>query len=647
MTWDRPSEDLDTASKSRIAVDETEILESIAGLLRRVSSGEKTLDIASRSIEFAARITGADFCALVVPELDYTYRIVDALGSVDNRTVGLAKKMSYSPVSRVLQGGERIVLTSAGSKSPGEIDDWIEAERLVDVILEPLVTRMGTKGLLAVGFRSERPEFRTGVPESSLISSATRAVAAFLSLAIESQEIVEAARTQAYHAEVLNVLLSKARRLGQADEMLAECLQTLARGLRLRWGVACLLSATPVELADAAELPPAGTTPGSNTKKPFTTIAEYPTQESTAASGVSAQDTPDPSEVCKWIERAAWDASKRLMEISQGNRGAPYERQRGGMVAVFASGKLGDASPPGFWVGFVPSAGKPSFVVGLRAPGEAELTSAEMRLLQRLAEEFSHYLSYAEAFAAEREAVRRLTDLDRTKSELLSIVSHELRTPLTSIRGFTSSLLDGLGSLPEDKQRRFLSIIDTQAEKLSKLIDDFLDMSRLQEGAVVLEIGRVDLSDVVDRIAEHYSSQASEKGMRIEVSRERVDDAIIQADESKVEQIVTNLVSNAIKYGEGTVRIVLGPLRDGFSIAVEDEGPGVPEEKQKAIFERFVQADSSSTRRVSGVGLGLAIAKGLAEAHGGALWYEPRQPRGARFVAYLPIVPRPATRPGA
>ncbi len=630
----------------------TELLQSVAGLLGRVSSGERTLEVASRAIEFVSRLTGADFGCLVVPELDYEYHIVDALGSTDPRTAGLRKKMSYSPVSRVLQGGQRIVLTDIQSLPPGEVDDWIQAEGLVDVVLEPLVTRMGTKGMLAVGFRRARAELRE-VPQSdsTMLISAIGAASAFLSLAIESQEIVDAARTQAYHAELLNVVLSKARRLGSSDEMLEECLASLARGLGLRAGIACTVVASHLELrggegrGDAAEGDRAG---------------EGSLYQTVATVGEIESATPQAPPIAAWMDRAARDASRRLLELSRHGAGgqglgmptgagltmAPITSPGSGMVAIFARGKLGDGSPPAFWVGFVPSAGRPSFLVGMRPAKGTEFSSAEIRLLQRLAEEFSHYLSYAAAFAAEREAARRLADLDRTKSELLGVVSHELRTPLTSIKGFTTSLLEGLGKIPEEKQRRFLSIVDSQAERLAKLIDDFLDMSRLQEGALALELGRVDLCAVVARVAEHYAAQAREKGMQIAFDPEACRGAVVEADESKVEQIVTNLVSNSIKYGEGTISISVRPRDDGYAVVVEDEGPGVPEEKRSQIFDRFVQADSSSTRKASGVGLGLAIAKGLAEAHGGALWYEPIEPRGARFVLYLPLVGRTSTAPG-
>lgn len=628
MKADRAPADRGPGPDDRAVREDTEVLESIAGLLSRVGSGEKTLDVASRAIEFIARLSGADFAALVVPELDYTYRIADALGSIDPQTAGLRKKMSYTPVSRVLQGGRRMLLVSVAERSPGEVDDWIEAEKLVDVVLEPLATRMGTKGLLTVAFRSKRPEFRDTRAEEPFAISAVKAAGAFLSLAIESQEIVDAARTQAYHAELLNVLLSKARRLGTTDEMLAECLHTLTRGLGAERGTACTVTASPLELSDSGP----GDRPSG--EAPFRVVAEFTSRES------EPLEADVSSTASHWIDKAAWDASRRLLESSQINRPPRGERPGGGMVAVFAAGKLGGPSPPAFWVGFVPSAGRPSFVVVLRHEDGPEFSSAEMRLLQRVAEEFSHYLSYAGAFAAERKAVRRLTDLDRMKTELLGVVSHELRTPLTSIRGFTSSLLEGMGSLPEEKQKRFLSIIDSQAERLSKLIDDFLDMSRLQEGALTLEIGRVDLVDVLARVAEQYASQAQDRGLRILLDRSGIEDAVVQADEAKVDQIVTNLVSNAIKYGEGTITLGIARQGEGFRISVEDEGPGVPEEQRQGIFDRFVQADSSSTRRSSGVGLGLAIAKGLAEAHGGSLRYEPRDPRGARFVLNLPLFPQ-------
>ena len=606
---------------------ETVLLESIAGLLQRITAGEPALEVASRAIEFVARLCAADFGALVVPGLEYTYKVADVLGSRGPAAGGIENKMSYTPVSRVLQGGERVILLSVPEQPSGAVDDWIAAEGLVDVILEPLVTRMGTKGLLAVGFRQIRPELRGVKGSESLTVFAVEAAGSLLGLAIESQEIVEAARRQAYHAEVLNVLLSKARRLGNVEEMLSECLHTLARGLGAVCGAAYVVTTSPLEFAALTS----SEGKAASTDKPYRMVSQY----DSGHTPYTEQGSPS---IPRLMERAAWDATRHLIELSLNVRPRPGERPKTGMVAVFPSGKLGPQSPPTFWVGFVPSAGQPCFVVAVRPAEGPEFTSAEMRLLQRVAEEFSHYLGYAGAFAAEREAVRRLTDLDRMKSELLGVVSHELRTPLTSIRGFASSLMEGIGTLPEDKQRRFLSIIDAQAERLSKLIDDFLDMSRLQEGALSLEITRVDLSKVVDRVAEQYASQAAEKGMQIRVDLPAAEQPVVQADESKVEQIVTNLVSNALKYGDGTVVIGIRSFEGGYRVFVEDEGPGVPEEKRRAIFDRFVQVDSSSTRRSSGVGLGLAIAKGLAEAHGGTLTYEHRDPHGARFVLSLPRI---------
>lgn len=587
--------------------------ETIAALehLLSVRASRDASSFFSEASSVLARLTGADMVAIVGVGEDFTYSVLGAFGHRNPDTAAVKQRMGYSPVARCLETGQSLVATSAAETGLGELDDWLSREGIAEAALEPMVTRMSTKGAVIAGFRTSIPG-RPGAKAEGA-RTATRLVARISGLIVETDEVVRAARAQAYHAELLNALSVKARRAASAEEILADASETLGRGLGASATLAGLVEGEVG--SDDVRLRMLG-------------------REGKISEGETESDLVE--------ELASKAISDWSEEVAPGRRSSK-ERSRYSLVRLVKPGELAAGSPPGFVLLLMPAAGSPAFVAGVRTEPPQEFTPAEARFLERAAEEISHYLSHVGAFAAEREAVKRLTELDRTKSELISVVSHELRTPLTSIRGFASSLLEGFESLTDDKRRRMLEIIDDQAERLSKLIDDFLDMSRLQEGRVSLELGSVYLVDVAERVAENQRSLAERRGMTIELSDRAMkmrESARIQADEAKVEQILTNLVGNAIKYGEGKVSIDVSEFSEGFCVAVEDEGEGVPPEKQAAIFDRFVQADSSSTRRASGVGLGLAIARGLAEVHGGRLWYEDRKPHGARFVLYLPVIPK-------
>lgn len=587
-----------------------EPLAALESLLSGPSSREASTFLAEAP-SILVRLTGADLATIVCVEEDFNYRVMGIFGHLNSDTAVVKRRMGYSPVARCLETGQSLIATSAMEVGLGELDDWLIREGVVEAALEPMLTRMSTKGAVIVGFRTSIAG-RPGAKAEGA-RTAARLVARLSSLIVETDEVVKAARTQAYHAELLNALSVKARRAASAEQILKEASETLGRGLGASATLAGLVEGSVG--TDDARLRLLGGEEG---------ISEAET-ESGLVEELASKTVAD------WGEEVAPE------------RRPSKERSRYSLVRLTKPGELGAGSPPGFVLLLMPAAGSPAFVAGVREEPAQEFTSAEARFLERAAEEISHYLSHVGAFAAEREAVKRLTELDRTKSELISVVSHELRTPLTSIRGFASSLLEGFDDLTDDKRRRMLEIIDDQAQRLSKLIDDFLDMSKLQEGRVSLELGTVYLVEVAERVAENQRSLAAKRGMTIELSGRAVEmreSARIQGDEAKVEQILINLVGNAIKYGDGKVSIDVFDFSDGFCLAVEDEGEGVPPEKQAAIFDRFVQADSSSTRRASGVGLGLAIARGLAEVHGGSLWYEDRKPRGARFVLYLPVVPK-------
>ncbi len=230
------------------------------------------------------------------------------------------------------------------------------------------------------------------------------------------------------------------------------------------------------------------------------------------------------------------------------------------------------------------------------------------------------------------QANRQLKELDRLKSHFLSTVSHELQSPLTSIKNAAGILLDE--PEPElDARRRFLEIIDGETDRLRRLIGDLLDLARIEAGAMVWRFGPTDLAEVVRAAATTLVAVAAEKAVRLEISQAGAQP--VRADADRLQQVVMNLVSNAIKFSPpgGSVAVRLEPADGGFRVAVQDHGPGIPPEDRERVFERFYQG--SQHRPGQGAGLGLAISREIVAHHGGKIWVESEGP-GSTFYFTIP-----------
>ncbi|MDR5708658.1 MAG: ATP-binding protein [Armatimonadota bacterium] len=236
--------------------------------------------------------------------------------------------------------------------------------------------------------------------------------------------------------------------------------------------------------------------------------------------------------------------------------------------------------------------------------------------------------------------VRDVTELRRTermRRELIANVGHELRTPLTSIKGFAETLL--AGALHDAKHaRKFLEIIELEANRLMKLVDDLLDLSRLETKGVTFELRPVDLDGICRGVVERTLPRAEEAGIRLTYTGEGP--LTVLADPDRVEQVLTNLVDNALKFTPEGGEIHVQARQEGTEavVSVQDTGRGIPPDDLPHIFERFYRADRSRTRREGGSGLGLAIAKHLVEMQGGRIWASSRPGEGSAFCFSLPLV---------
>lgn len=233
----------------------------------------------------------------------------------------------------------------------------------------------------------------------------------------------------------------------------------------------------------------------------------------------------------------------------------------------------------------------------------------------------------------EREARRLSEEAHRIKNDFVAMVSHELRTPLTSIAGFSDTLVDAWQDLPKSEVDEFLSIIHRQSMYLGDLVEDVLVIPRLDADRMRFKNELFDLGDLIEDVAEMVFPNGGRKTSLISLP----DGVRVNADRRRVHQIVRNLMDNARKYGGDQVMVEGFVLGDQYLIVISDNGPGVPDPSIQKVFENFEQVSKGDARESSGIGLGLPIARRLARAMGGEVWYERRFPTGARFCYQLPL----------
>ena len=233
----------------------------------------------------------------------------------------------------------------------------------------------------------------------------------------------------------------------------------------------------------------------------------------------------------------------------------------------------------------------------------------------------------------ERE-VRRLSEEAHTiKNDFVAMISHELRTPLTSIAGFVDTLLASWEELPRDEVVEFLSIINRQASYLGDLVEDVLVIPRLEADRLTLDPSLFDLGDLIEDVGQMVFPGGGEKTALVSLP----DGVRVLADRRRVHQIIRNLMENARKYGGEQIMVEGFVMGDQYLIVISDNGPGVPDQEMLKVFENFEQISKGDSRESTGIGLGLPIARRLARAMGGDVWYERRFPTGARFCYSLPL----------
>jgi signal transduction histidine kinase len=276
-------------------------------------------------------------------------------------------------------------------------------------------------------------------------------------------------------------------------------------------------------------------------------------------------------------------------------------------------------------------------LAGDNKPSGRPIAPETVDLLQTFASHAGVAIANARVFAAIEDKSRQLEVASRAKSQFLANMSHELRTPMNAILGYTELVLDDTYGPVPGPIREVLERVQRSGRHLLGLINDVLDLSKIEAGQLTLSVGDFSMGELVQAVFLATEPLAAEKGLGLDVSLPP-DLPPARGDERRLTQVLLNLVGNAVKFTEaGKVSVQVAVAGDHFHVVVRDTGPGIAPEDQERIFEEFQQVDGSHTRRKGGTGLGLAISRRIVELHGGRLWVESALGQGASFAFTVPV----------
>jgi signal transduction histidine kinase len=238
--------------------------------------------------------------------------------------------------------------------------------------------------------------------------------------------------------------------------------------------------------------------------------------------------------------------------------------------------------------------------------------------------------------------ITKEVEVDKLKSEFVSTVSHELRTPMTSIKGYADLMLMGAAGTMTDPQIRYLQVIKNNADRLHMLVNDLLDISRIETGKTGLDLRPLDIPQIIEQVVDgHLKGRIQHEARTLDVETKLAPSLpLVNADHARITQVLTNLLDNALNYTPDNGRITINAkaTHSYVHISIKDSGIGIAKENQEKIFDRFYRADDSEVQRIPGTGLGLAIVRSLIEMHGGRLKVESELGKGSTFTFNIPVV---------
>jgi signal transduction histidine kinase len=266
-----------------------------------------------------------------------------------------------------------------------------------------------------------------------------------------------------------------------------------------------------------------------------------------------------------------------------------------------------------------------------------ELTDTKTAVLNMMEDTDETNKELVETQEELKRSLEELKNLDVKKDEFISIAAHELKTPLTSIHGFSQLLQNRDVAKNPEKREKYLKIMDSETKRLAKLVNDILDLSRIDLGTFKLNLEGVEITKLMEDVGREMNVQMKEKGLESEYNVDKKLSNII-TDKERLTEILINLINNAVKYTpEGKITVKVSRENDFVHFVVKDTGIGIAKEYHDKLFRRFYQVDSSYTRKAGGVGLGLALCKELTTLLGGKIWFESEPGNGSEFHFTIPI----------
>lgn len=461
-------------------------------------------------------------------------------------------------------------------------------------------------GLLALGFGVYARRRWSDLEKE--VAERRRTEAALRMSELQHRQLLEATNRQAQELSLLNRVIAAAASPREATEVLSLVCEELTRTLHLPQAAAALLS------EDGETL---------------TVVAEYYDEGRPSAKGavISVRNNPATRYVL---------THRRPLVLSDAQtdpRQAAFQdlaRTRGTVSLLIVPLVIRD---------------KVVGTLGLDALENRYFSTEEIDLVMRVATAVGQALEKAFLYAELQRELNERKQVERLKDEFIATVSHELRTPLTSIRGALGLIAGGVtGELPAQTMA-MIKIAQTNSDRLLRLINDILDIERIEANELILDLQPLNVIPLIDQAIAANRPYAQQLGVHV-VLESSPSDVIVRADAERLIQVLNNLLANAAKFSppDGVV-LVRVTRHDSYArIAVADSGPGIPEEFRGRIFQKFAQADSSDTRQKGGTGLGLSIAKSLVERLGGRISYETSEGVGTTFYVDLPLIDASVSR---
>ena len=279
-------------------------------------------------------------------------------------------------------------------------------------------------------------------------------------------------------------------------------------------------------------------------------------------------------------------------------------------------------------------------VFDVQSSSTSHFSQEDANIYTTLALQVAVALQNARLYVEQSATVAQLRELDRLKSSFLANMSHELRTPLNSILGFADVMLEGLDGPLTDYMQNDLGLIYKNGQHLLHLINDVLDMAKIESGKMNLNIEKFKLQETIEDVTSITSALANEKNLALFIEPDSDHEVEINADKIRLRQVMINLINNAIKFTEkGEIAIHVAREANNVLISVKDTGIGIPIDQLESVFQEFTQVDTTTTRKAGGTGLGLPISRRLIEMHSGRLWVESSgvDGEGSTFYVFLPI----------